>query len=265
MNEHSRSIDTRHHAIRQDYVEGDMRIGGVASQENESDILTKFLQPPLHEKHAHFLHIKQDRRTVQNNVLHCTTQKWKFDTKNHQTNPKFPEFRGPTQHGSIQDPRQPNRDQQNPLRNPITRTRSTRQNPRLPYKPPATMAHNPPKNTPHHPKIRHDRRGITSCTHLPPYHPHPAHNPMGPTHTPMCPKHRPPARPYPTSDKHTLYPTLGPSQPSLPSNFECFVQDGRRLQTKTCVEKGFFEIQIGIQKSILNSVRNQVTPINQNL
>ncbi len=52
MNEHSRSIDTRHHGIRQDYVDGDMRIGGVASQDNESDILTKYLQPPLQEKHT---------------------------------------------------------------------------------------------------------------------------------------------------------------------------------------------------------------------
>ncbi len=54
MNEHSRLIDTRHHAIRQDYVNGQMRIGGVASQDNdnESDILTKYLQPPLHEKHT---------------------------------------------------------------------------------------------------------------------------------------------------------------------------------------------------------------------
>jgi hypothetical protein len=62
MNEHSRSIDTRHHAIRQDYIDGHMRIGGVASADNTSDILTKYLQPPLHEKHAHFLHITQARR-----------------------------------------------------------------------------------------------------------------------------------------------------------------------------------------------------------
>jgi hypothetical protein len=56
MNEHSRSIDTRHHAIRQDYVDGDMRIGGVASSDNESDILIKFLQPPLHQKHTTTTH-----------------------------------------------------------------------------------------------------------------------------------------------------------------------------------------------------------------
>ncbi len=57
-NEHSRSMDTRHHAIRQDYVNGDMRIGGVASQDNESDILTKFLQPPYTKK-------------IQNNCTSC--------------------------------------------------------------------------------------------------------------------------------------------------------------------------------------------------
>ena len=60
MNEHSRSIDTRHHAIRQDYMNGEMRIGGVASQDNESDIMTKYLQPPLHVKHTRALHITQE-------------------------------------------------------------------------------------------------------------------------------------------------------------------------------------------------------------
>jgi hypothetical protein len=64
MSEHSRSIDTRHHAIRQDYVDGEMRIGGVTSQDNESDILTKYLQPPLHEKHTIASHIKQTKRTT---------------------------------------------------------------------------------------------------------------------------------------------------------------------------------------------------------
>ena len=65
MNEHSRSIDTRHHAIRQDYVDGEMRIGGVASQDNESDILTKYLQPPLHEKHTHtHTHTHTQARTL---------------------------------------------------------------------------------------------------------------------------------------------------------------------------------------------------------
>jgi hypothetical protein len=67
MNEHSRSIDTRHHAIRQDYVDGEMRIGGVASPDNESDILTKYLHPPLHQKHTKQVHILQS--TLQNCVL----------------------------------------------------------------------------------------------------------------------------------------------------------------------------------------------------
>ncbi len=56
MNEHSRSIDTRHHAIRQDYVDGEMRIGRVASQDNESDILTKYL---------HLLYTRNTRNTPQ--------------------------------------------------------------------------------------------------------------------------------------------------------------------------------------------------------
>ncbi len=36
MNDHSRSIDIRHHTICQDYVSGEMRIGGVGTQENTS-------------------------------------------------------------------------------------------------------------------------------------------------------------------------------------------------------------------------------------
>ncbi len=74
MNEHSRSIDTRHHAIRQDYVDGALRIGGVASQDNESDILTKYLQPPLHEKHTTLLHIKQDKRPPPTHFSNCVLQ-----------------------------------------------------------------------------------------------------------------------------------------------------------------------------------------------
>ncbi len=33
----------------------------MASVDNTSDILTKYLQPPLHEKHAHLLHITQEK------------------------------------------------------------------------------------------------------------------------------------------------------------------------------------------------------------
>lgn len=73
MNDHSRSIDIRHHAIRQDYVNGEMRIGGVATHENTSDILTKNLQPPLHIKHTRELHLNPEnpshRQTLSNNVL----------------------------------------------------------------------------------------------------------------------------------------------------------------------------------------------------
>ena len=55
MSDHSRSIDIRHHEIKQDYVEGGMRIGGVSSINNTADILTKTLQPPLHAKTLHTL------------------------------------------------------------------------------------------------------------------------------------------------------------------------------------------------------------------
>jgi hypothetical protein len=66
MNEHSRAIDTRHHAIRQDYIENSMRIGGVASSDNTSDILTKNLQPHLHQRHCAALHILQPTLTQSN-------------------------------------------------------------------------------------------------------------------------------------------------------------------------------------------------------
>ncbi len=63
INEHSRAIDTRDHAIRQDYIENWMRIGGIASSENTSDILTKNLQPHLYQKHCAALHIIQPTLT----------------------------------------------------------------------------------------------------------------------------------------------------------------------------------------------------------
>jgi hypothetical protein len=62
MNDHSRSIDIRIHGIRQDYLDNAMRIGGVASEENTSDILTKNLQPHLHQKHCQQLHLTKQRK-----------------------------------------------------------------------------------------------------------------------------------------------------------------------------------------------------------
>ena len=53
MNEHSRSIDIRHHAIRQDYIDGEMRIGGVGTQDNTSDILTKQVSPTISTRQTH--------------------------------------------------------------------------------------------------------------------------------------------------------------------------------------------------------------------
>jgi hypothetical protein len=58
MNEHSRSIDIRHHAVRQDYICDEIQIGGVKTTDNPSDILTKFLPAPTHIKHLRYLHIQ---------------------------------------------------------------------------------------------------------------------------------------------------------------------------------------------------------------
>jgi hypothetical protein len=82
MNDHSRSIDIRIHGIRQDYLDNAMRIGGVASEDNASDILTKNLQPHLHQKHCTSLHlpernnqrVKRETPLTINNALHYTPQ-----------------------------------------------------------------------------------------------------------------------------------------------------------------------------------------------
>jgi hypothetical protein len=71
MNEHSRSIDIRHHAIRQDYIDGEMRIGRVGTQDNTSDTLTKNLQPPLYIKHTKELNINQEE---QQTLTNCATK-----------------------------------------------------------------------------------------------------------------------------------------------------------------------------------------------
>jgi hypothetical protein len=66
MNDHSRSINIKHHGIKQDYIQDDMQIGGVAS-----------LQPPLHAKHCSQLHILtpsviNPTNLLTNNVAHAT-------------------------------------------------------------------------------------------------------------------------------------------------------------------------------------------------
>ncbi len=64
---------------------------------------------------------------------------------------------------------------------------------------------------------------------------------MCPTHTPTCPTHRPPATLYTTQDKHTPCPTLGPSQPSLPHNFEWFCQQREATSNKNLCRKRIFQ------------------------
>jgi hypothetical protein len=72
MTDHSRSIDIRHHEIKQDYVEGGMRIGigGVSSSNNTTDILTKPLQPPTHANHCAHLRILKPQVTAHTTTLH---------------------------------------------------------------------------------------------------------------------------------------------------------------------------------------------------
>jgi hypothetical protein len=72
MTDHSRSIDIRHHEIKQDYVEGGVRIGGVSSANSTADIQTKNLQPPTHTNHCAHLHILKLQVTAHTTTLHNT-------------------------------------------------------------------------------------------------------------------------------------------------------------------------------------------------
>ncbi len=174
-----------------------MRIGGVGTQDNTSDILTKYLQPPLHVKYTRELNITQEthdqRQTLSNNVVRCleTTyqqkltrsrpdplrtinprppqtqiptlhtphQNCKFDPKTHRKPPEPSKFQDQTHRGLTHTSRQQDRDRQYPSRNLLRRRRQTQQHNLPPYKTPATMTNKPPKTSENHPKTRHDRRG----------------------------------------------------------------------------------------------------------
>ncbi len=74
MNEHSRSIDIRHHEVRQDYLQGKLQIGGVKTTENPSDILTKFLPASTHQHLTKFLHLTLPTPYTQNGNFISTTK-----------------------------------------------------------------------------------------------------------------------------------------------------------------------------------------------
>ncbi len=84
MNEHSRSIGIRQHAVRQDYLAGKVQIRGVKTTENPSDILTKFLPAPTHMKHTNPLNSTSVNTyaTSQDNVY----TKWKPHLQPNHTN-----------------------------------------------------------------------------------------------------------------------------------------------------------------------------------
>ena len=73
LNEHGRSIDIRHHEVRQDYLEGNVRIGGVKTTENPSDILTKFLPAPAHQQHSKYINLNLPKPYTQNGNFLSTT------------------------------------------------------------------------------------------------------------------------------------------------------------------------------------------------
>jgi hypothetical protein len=66
LNEHGRTIDTRHHEVRQDYLEGKVQVGGVKTTANPSDILTKFLPAPAHQEHSKYLNLTPPKPYTQN-------------------------------------------------------------------------------------------------------------------------------------------------------------------------------------------------------
>jgi hypothetical protein len=86
MSEHSRSIDLRHHSIRQDYLGDLMRIGGVSSKDNTSDILTKYLQPDLHTKHTTSL-LFPDRQGNTHTQQDSNVEQQESSFKTHLTHP----------------------------------------------------------------------------------------------------------------------------------------------------------------------------------
>jgi hypothetical protein len=67
MSEASRGIDIRHHVMKQDYQDGCMRVGGVKSNDNDSDIITKNLPPQTHKKFCVHLSIFDDDDEDNNN------------------------------------------------------------------------------------------------------------------------------------------------------------------------------------------------------
>jgi hypothetical protein len=197
--------------------------------------------PTRHKPHP-LRTITQRPQPIHMPNLHITHRKWEFDPKNHQKPPEPSEFQDHTHRGSTHASRKPDRDRQYPSRNPIRRYRRTQQHHLPPYKPPATMAQKSPKNSENHPKTRYDRsedkRNHNLCSH----HPHPAHNPMCPTHTHLCVQRIAPRQTHTQRKINTHLAQLwAPPNHLSHATLNVFVNDGRRIQTKTCVEKGFSE------------------------
>jgi hypothetical protein len=138
MNDHSRSIDIRHHAIRKDYVSGEMTIGGVCTQENTGDILTKNLQPPLHIKHTRELNITHTKQTLTNCVTKLTLNLGRTrDDQNTPRNRRLPQHQQLPLSPSLQTDRPP------------IMTTHTDDHPHIRRQCPTTQRSQPPKDSVH--------------------------------------------------------------------------------------------------------------------
>ncbi len=100
MSEHSRSIDIRHHSLRQNYLDNLMRIGGVSSKDNTADRTIQAthrltLSRPRHQYCCNLNTTKPIRRT---HILWCEQHHTRRTCHVHTTH---------TQHGHTRSLRQP--------------------------------------------------------------------------------------------------------------------------------------------------------------
>ena len=70
MSTAGRALDIRWHSLKQKYLEGRMRAGGVSSKDNDADICTKYLHPGPHCRHArHLFDADHSRRNLPTKYL----------------------------------------------------------------------------------------------------------------------------------------------------------------------------------------------------
>jgi hypothetical protein len=73
LNKHSRAIDIRHHAVRQAYLEGDVKVGGVVTTGNHSEFLPNFWHHPYTRHTPPSLIYTRKHKTHGNNSNNTST------------------------------------------------------------------------------------------------------------------------------------------------------------------------------------------------